>query len=486
MSGMDTPEAVTLSSIRRMCEGVIPATMCTVSAEGMPHLCYLSQVEYIDASHVALSFQFFNRSRENILATRRCAVTVDDPYTAAGVRLQLLYLRTESSGPLFERMKAKLAGIAAHSGMDKVYHLQGADIYEVLSVETIPGRRTLQAPQPRCDIRAGTRAVIDRISACLDMATLLDETLLGLREELRIDHALILLLDASRQCLYTIASLGYDSSGVGAEIPLGQGLAGIAAREGAPLRIGHMTMWQTYARAIRQRSEDLGLDGALCDDIPLPGLAEPRSQLAVPLRLLGRVVGVLLVESTQDQHFGHDDEDALVSIAAPLALSLSLLQPHEPTHAQPHEPPHEAPTTDSPPEAVSDTREASAPSRPGAATQAGHTRLVTVHHHPHTDCIFLDQDYLIKGVAGAILWRLVNEWAQQGRQDFSNRELRMAPGLRLPDVTDNLEARLILLQRRLAERAAPLQIVKTGRGRFRLEVGATLALVEHQGEPPLA
>ncbi|MCH8179045.1 MAG: GAF domain-containing protein [Proteobacteria bacterium] len=474
MSRGHAPEAVTLSSIRRMCEGVIPATMCTVSDEGMPHLCYLSQVEYIDEAHVALSFQFFNRSRENILATRRCAVTVDDPYTAAGVRLQLLYLRTESSGPLFERMKAKLAGIATHSGMDKVYHLQGADIYEVQSVETIPGRRTLQAPQPRCDIRAGTRAVIERISASQDMATLLDETLLGLRDALRIDHAIILLLDADRQCLYTIASLGYERSGVGAEIPLGQGLAGLAAREGTPLRIGHMTMWQTYARAIRQRSEDLGLDGALCHDIPLPGLAEPRSQLAVPLRLLGRVVGVLLVESTQDQHFSHDDEDALVSVAAPLALSLSLLQPHETASA----------AAERPPEAASDTRAAPAPSEHTAP--ADHTRLVTVHHHPHTDSIFLDQDYLIKGVAGAILWRLVNEWAQQGRQDFSNRELRMDPGLRLPDVTDNLEARLILLQRRLAERAAPLQIVKTGRGRFRLEVAATLALVQHLSEAPPA
>lgn len=449
--------AITLSGVRRMFEGVIPATMCTVSAEGMPHLCYLSQVEYVDEQHVALSFQFFNRSRENILATRRCAVTVDDPYTAAGVRMQLLYLRTESVGPIFERMKAKLAGIAAHSGMDKVYHLQGADIYLVQSVEPIPGRKVLQAPTPRCDVRAGTRAVIDRIGTCQDIGALLDETLLGLRESLLIDHAMILLVDEARQCLYTIASLGYDSSGVGAEIPLGQGVAGIAAREGVPLRIGHMAMSQTYARAIRQRSQDLGLDGGLCDEIPLPGLAEPRSQLAVPLRLMGRVVGVLMVESTQDQHFSHDDEDALASIALPLTLSLSLLQPPESTApSMPAEPPVAL-----------------------AVETASHGPLLTVHHHPQTDSIFLDQDYLIKGVAGAILWRLVSEWVQHGRQDFSNRELRVDPSLRLPDVTDNLEARLILLQRRLAERGAPLQIVKTGRGRFRLDVGATLALVEH-------
>lgn len=451
-------QAIPLGGLRRMFEGVIPATMCTVSAEGVPHLCYLSQVEYVDEAHVALSFQFFNRSRENILATRRCAVTVDDPYTAAGVRLQLRYLRTEHGGPVFERMKAKLAGIAAHCGMEKVYHLQGADFYEVESVEMIPGRRTLQAPAPRCDIAAGTRAVMDRLSACHDMATLLDETLAAMRDHLRIEHSMILLIDPPQHSLYTVASLGYETSGVGAEVPLGQGVAGIAAREGVPIRIGHMAMSQTYARAIRQRSEDVGLDGGLREEIPLPGLAAPRSQLAVPLKLMGRVVGVLMVESTEDQHFSHDDEDALVSVAAPLALALSLLQPME-TPA---------------PDVAAD----SAPSAARSPTAHADLPRVAVHHHPHTHSVFVDQEYLIKGVAGAILWRLLRSWHHDGRQDFSNRELRLDASLGLPDVADNLEARLILLQRRLAERAAPIQIVKTGRGRFRLDVQAALDLIE--------
>lgn len=288
-------QAVTLRSVRRMFEGVIPAVMCSVSAEGMPHLCFLSQVEYVDEGHVALSFQFFNRSRENILATRRCMVSVDDPYTAAGIRMQLRYVRTESSGPVFERMRAKLAGIAAHTGMDKVYRLLGADIYEVSSVREIAGRRPLMAPQARCDIPGGTRAVIERISACADMDQLLDETLRALQAHLQIDHSMILLSEPGRDCLYAIASLGYETSGVGAEIPIGQGLAGIAAREGVPLRIGHLAQWQTYARAIRQRTEDMGLSDCETEEIPLPGLAEPRSQLVVPLRLLGRVIGVLLV-----------------------------------------------------------------------------------------------------------------------------------------------------------------------------------------------
>ena len=92
--------------------------------------------------------------------------------------------------------------------------------------------------------------------------------------------------------------------------------------------------------------------------------------------------------------------------------------------------------------------------------------------------MFLGDSYLIKGVAGAILWKLLKDHAQLGRTDFSNRELRLDPAIRLPDVTDNLEARLVLLRRRLAEHGPHIRIEKTGRGRFRLLVRRPVELIE--------
>ena len=114
---------------------------------------------------------------------------------------------------------------------------------------------------------------------------------------------------------------------------------------------------------------------------------------------------------------------------------------------------------------------------PVAEAMAERTPIV-VRHYAADDSIFLGHDYLIKGVAGAIFWKLVREHLQAGRIEFTNRELRLDPALRLPEHAENLEARLLLLQRRLRERQSPIRIEKAGRGRLRLGVPAPLTLEE--------
>jgi GAF domain-containing protein len=413
----------------------------------VPNVSYLSLCEYVDPLHIALSYQFFNRSRENVLATRRAALTLDDPYTGAGVALQLEYLRTETEGPVFERLRAKLMGVASHVGMDKVFHLRGADIYRVTEMRRVPGRKEFPAAAPRVDLAANSRLLSERMAHCEDLSELLDTLLGGLADLLRIDHAMVWLSDASQQALTLLASRGYEVGGAGAEIPVGEGLVGTAVREGVPIRVGHMMNMATYARAVRDSAGESGLTAMLKNEIPLPGLKEPRSQLAVPLRARGRVLGALFVESLHDQYFGYDDEDALTLLGGQFAVAMSLMQPQE----------QEVP--------------APAATRPvAAASAAAAGPALRLKRFGRDNSVFLDDIYLIRGVAGAILWKLVGEFLRSGRREFTNRELRLAPELRLPDVQDNLEVRLLLLQRRLAEQNAPIQLEKAGRGRMRLNV----------------
>ncbi|WP_426306245.1 GAF domain-containing protein [Acidovorax facilis] len=435
--------APSLHSIRPCLEGAIPAIMATCDPDGIPNVAYISQVVYVDAAHVALSFQFFNKTRQNILRNPRASVLVLDPVTAHFYRLHLLYERTEDSGPVFESMRAQLAGIASHSGMAEVFELKGADIYAVERIESVAGEG-LPAPAPRSGLLHTLRLCSEGIARCTGLDELLQAALQGLQDKLGIQHAMVLMLDASAQQLYTVASCGYATSGVGSEIRLGQGVIGMAARERTPVRISHMTHAALYSHAIRESMDAHATPDAPALrglDIPYPGLPEPHSQVAVPLLSAGRLLGVLFTESTEDMRFGFEDEDLLVAIAGQLAAAIDLLQ------AAPDAPdPLPTPTA--------------APPVSGSALR--------VRHFAANDSVFINDDYLIKGVAGAIVWKLLRDHQHTGRVDFTNRELRLDPALRLPDVADNLEARLLLLQRRLQENCPHIHIEKTGRGRFRL------------------
>jgi predicted pyridoxine 5'-phosphate oxidase superfamily flavin-nucleotide-binding protein len=438
--------------LRPCFEGAIPAVIATCARDGTPNVSYISEVHYVDPQHVALSFQFFSKTRQNVLENPRATVVVIHPDTGAQYRLAVRYLRTEDSGPLYECMKAKLAGIASHAGMTGVFRLRGSDVYRVESVNEVYGTPLEAPPAPEVDVTT-LRTCMARLSAAHDLAALIDALLDVLQDPIGIAHTMVLMYDPRGGRLYTVASRGYAESGVGAELRLGEGLIGTAAEAHIPIRISHATSEFGYGRAMREDAESHGLTAGLEQRIPFPGLPESQSQIAVPILAGSRLLGVLFAESPATGRFGYDEEDGFMVLASHVGAVAAQLE-DEPA----------APAVDD------RTPRQSSPAPRGAPLR--------VRHYAENDSVFVGEDYLIKGVAGSILWRLLRAHLEEGRSEHTNRELRLDPAIRLPDLSENLEARLILLQRRLEERCPDLGIEKTGRGRFRFNVRRPVELAE--------
>jgi adenylate cyclase len=435
-----------LRDLDRCFQGEPPASLATCSPEGIPNVTYLSIVHRIGDSHVALSFQFFNKSRENIQANPRAQVLMVDPVTMVQYRLSLAYERTELEGPLFEAMRTNLDAVASQTGMTGVFRLRGVDIYRVHDIEELAHDLDLSSAEGSPDFLTALEALSTQLAACDDLEALLDTTLRGLDELFGYRHSMILFADETGESLYAVGSRGFPSSGVGAEIRIGEGLIGIAAAERRPVRMANFRMEQVLAGAIRSTAQDHGHE--LAHAIPLPGLPDVKSQIAVPILARDRLLGVVCVQSAQAGSLAPGDEQALSTLARYLATSILLL-------------------------GVS--AEDSSP-RPPARRPSG-TRGLQIRYHSSDDSVFLDEEYLIKGLPGRILVRLLAVYEQDGRVDFTNKELRADDSLQLSDYRDNLEARLILLRRRLEERTDALRLTRSGRGRFRLEVTRPFQLV---------
>ncbi len=103
-------------------QGILPAMFFTCAQDGTPNAAFLSHVDYVDATHVALSFQFFNKSRRNIAENPYALIRVIDPDNNQGWALRLKFERSETSGPIFDRMFLRIEAIASYVGPEG--HLQ--------------------------------------------------------------------------------------------------------------------------------------------------------------------------------------------------------------------------------------------------------------------------------------------------------------------------------------------------------------------------
>ena len=324
--------SVPLESLATCFQGLLPAQLFTCSRDGVPNAAYLSHVDYVDSTHVALSFQFFNKSRRNISENPHALVDVIDPDTGQGWLLRLVYERSETEGLLFDRMALRIEAIASYCGLKGIFKLRAADVYKVVAIEAAPEEAGGQ-PQSGLARTSEPRAVFtmkamqdlaERIHRADCLEGLVDSILEGLDEGFGFKHSMILAPTEEDGVLVTIGSRGYAETGVGAEVRFGEGIGGMVAEARKPIRISGLMRGMLYALAMHRESTHEGIPPRL--RIPLPGLANPESQLGVPLLVRSELVGVLCLESEVRYRFHEEDKASIEVLGNYLAIAIQNMQ----------------------------------------------------------------------------------------------------------------------------------------------------------------
>jgi serine phosphatase RsbU (regulator of sigma subunit) len=145
------------------------------------------------------------------------------------------------------------------------------------------------------------QAVSDAANAASGLDELVERVLPVVRDAVLADGASFLLLSDNHKELRIKGRVGVEEEeGDDTPIPLGAGASGRIAATGGPLVIDVLTPEDVVSRALKKR----------------------RSYVGVPVRVGGRVVGVLHASSRRSGAFEEDDADFLQSIADSLALTI--------------------------------------------------------------------------------------------------------------------------------------------------------------------
>jgi len=152
-----------------------------------------------------------------------------------------------------------------------------------------------------------------RLSSILDVDRLLSEVVELLRNTLGYYHAAVALIEDDEVVYH--AAAGDPPIPPGLRLKVGkEGITGWVAGSGEPLYVPDVSKDQRYVHD--------------------PHVPRTRSELAVPIRLGDRTLGVLDVEGDQPDAFDHGDVAVLQAIADQLALALENARAYQEAQAQ--------------------------------------------------------------------------------------------------------------------------------------------------------
>jgi phosphotransferase system enzyme I (PtsP) len=180
---------------------------------------------------------------------------------------------------------------------------------------------TLGYPLGRHFSPAWRLPIPDRVSLLADVAEIvsrshdLKETLANVTDlvskRLDADVCSIYSADPEHQKLRLASTIGLDADAVGhVELPIGEGLVGLAASRGEPIAIEHARSDPQYRY------------------FPETGEERYESLLAAPLIVQGVVIGVIVIQTVEPRRFDEPDIELLqtcASLLAPVVVNAQLL-----------------------------------------------------------------------------------------------------------------------------------------------------------------
>src|SRR3979490_1299708 len=176
---------------------------------------------------------------------------------------------------------------------------------------------TTLAAAPAFEVSAEVLATLTEIGEEVNASLDLDEVLARTAEMIKrhIDYEIfgVLMFEGDGSCLKFRFSIGYPRElAENLRIPVGQGITGAAAATGHPVRVADTLTDSRYINAIEN----------------------VRSELAVPLMLRNRCVGVLDIQSRHLDYFTREQQKILTLLASRLAIAVENARLFEKVRAQ--------------------------------------------------------------------------------------------------------------------------------------------------------
>jgi signal transduction histidine kinase len=190
-----------------------------------------------------------------------------------------------------------------------------------MAPESVKGSDDLVArlAQKSAEVNILRRVALD-FNSTLDLDQIYD-IVLRTYEFFGFRHSIILLLENADR-LRVVASHGYENQPLGGTVAVGTGVIGTVAKRRRLMRVNNLRSQRAYFATIRSQMEEAGRTGELGQMVPVPGLADADSQIAIPLMIKDRLIGVFSVESREQKPFSDHDETLIAIVASQAASAI--------------------------------------------------------------------------------------------------------------------------------------------------------------------